>query len=149
MTAVNGTAKFAPFAFAPTTAIAPPPYYNKAAGEKEGMHYVRFGTTGAVVSRICLGLMSYAHVNPGEPLPRGWTIPQKEAEPFIQQALDAGITFYDTVSHLLTSPSRPLSSTLSIGSLPCAALCLCPVCCCCCRLRSTPTDALSCSSATC
>ena len=62
------------------------------------MHYVRFGTAGAVVSCICLGLMSYAHVEQGEPLPCGWTITQRDAEPFVKQALDAGITFFDTVS---------------------------------------------------
>jgi hypothetical protein len=106
--ATANSAKFAPFAFASTTAINPPPYYNKAAGDKDGMHYIRFGTTGAVVSRICLGLMSYAHVNEGEPLPRGWTIPQHDAEQYVQQALEAGITFYDTVSSPLVLP-LPLS----------------------------------------
>jgi hypothetical protein len=111
MSAANGP-KFAPFAFASTTDITPPPYYNKPAGEKNGMHYVRFGTTGAVVSRICLGLMSYAQVNPGEALPRPWTIAQQEAEPFIQQALDAGITFYDTVSLMPAASLSPLSVLL-------------------------------------
>ena len=97
MSTTDGT-RFPPFAFAPTTAIHPPSYYNLSAGEVGGMRYVRFGTTGAVVSRICLGLMSYAHVNPGEPLPRAWTIAQQDAEAYIKQALEAGINFYDTVS---------------------------------------------------
>ena len=48
--------------FASTTAQNPPPYYNKPASvdPATGMHYMRLGNTGAVVSRICLGLMTYS-----------------------------------------------------------------------------------------
>ena len=37
------------------TGFVPPPYYNKAAFERDGMQYVRLGSTGAVVSRQPFG----------------------------------------------------------------------------------------------
>jgi aryl-alcohol dehydrogenase-like predicted oxidoreductase len=55
------------------------------------MEYVRFGTTGIRVSRICLGCMSY-----GLKSSRAWAIAEKEAEPYYKAALDAGINFFDT-----------------------------------------------------
>ncbi|MGC1210920.1 MAG: aldo/keto reductase [Micromonospora sp.] len=59
------------------------------------MEYVRFGSTGLEVSRLCLGCMSY-----GEPA-RGthpWTLPEEESRPFIKQALELGVTFFDTAN---------------------------------------------------
>ena len=81
---------------APTTALAPPPHYNKDAGTRHGMAYVRLGNTGAVVSRVCLGVMLLAHLKPEDtpmlPFLRG----QEEGEAIVRQALDAGVTFFDT-----------------------------------------------------
>ena len=51
-----------PQMFASTTAQNPPPYYNKPATVMQSsgaMQYMRLGQSGVVVSRICLGLMSY------------------------------------------------------------------------------------------
>lgn len=82
-----------------TTAINPPPYYNKPfqyGDEFPGMQYVRLGQTGVVVSRICLGLMTFAQMKPGEAKMAEWIIPHEEAEPFFKQALDAGINFFNT-----------------------------------------------------
>src|SRR5690349_23577497 len=59
------------------------------------MEYTRLGATGLEVSRICLGCMSY-----GEPA-RGnheWSLPENASRPLIRQALDAGITFFDTAN---------------------------------------------------
>lgn len=59
------------------------------------MQYVRFGTTGMQVSRLCLGCMTY-----GEPA-RGnhpWTLDEEKSRPLIRQALEAGITFLDTAN---------------------------------------------------
>ncbi|OZI32650.1 alcohol dehydrogenase [Bordetella genomosp. 1] len=59
------------------------------------MQYVNLGSTGLKVSRLCLGCMTY-----GEPL-RGkhpWTIGEAESRPFLRQALDAGINFFDTAN---------------------------------------------------
>ena len=55
------------------------------------MDYVRLGTTGLKVSRICLGMMSY-----GTPKWRDWVLDEDESRPLIQRALDLGINFFDT-----------------------------------------------------
>jgi aryl-alcohol dehydrogenase (NADP+) len=55
------------------------------------MDYVRLGSTGLRVSRICLGAMSY-----GDPAWRRWVLPEEPSRPFIKRALDQGITFFDT-----------------------------------------------------
>ena len=80
--------------YATTTAQNPPPFYNKSAGvdAATGMHYTRLGQTGAVVSRVCLGLMSYTDSTPMF----HWMMNTEQSESFVKQALDAGITFFDT-----------------------------------------------------
>jgi aryl-alcohol dehydrogenase-like predicted oxidoreductase len=55
------------------------------------MQYVRFGTTGIKVSRICLGCMTY-----GVKSSRAWALEEKDAEPYYKAALEAGINFFDT-----------------------------------------------------
>ncbi len=55
------------------------------------MEYVKFGNTGMKVSRLCLGMMSY-----GSKKWRDWVLEEKEARPFVQRALEAGINFFDT-----------------------------------------------------
>lgn len=56
------------------------------------MDYVRFGSTGLKVSRICLGCMSY-----GGPTERWqWALDEEHSRPFIQRALELGINFFDT-----------------------------------------------------
>src|SRR5438132_10238889 len=56
------------------------------------MEYVRFGSTGLKVSRICLGCMSYGR--PTERWP--WALDEEQSRPFIQRALELGINFFDT-----------------------------------------------------
>ncbi|NUS08349.1 MAG: aldo/keto reductase [Nonomuraea sp.] len=55
------------------------------------MDYMRLGTTGLMVSRICLGLMSY-----GDPARQDWALTEEQSEPIIRRAADAGVTFFDT-----------------------------------------------------
>ena len=57
------------------------------------MEYVRFGSTGLQVSRICLGCMTYGVPERGT---HPWTLPEEQSRPFIQRALELGITFFDT-----------------------------------------------------
>jgi aryl-alcohol dehydrogenase-like predicted oxidoreductase len=59
------------------------------------MDYLKFGSTGLEVSRICLGAMSYGIPERGTHL---WTLPEAESRPFIQQALELGINFFDTAN---------------------------------------------------
>jgi aryl-alcohol dehydrogenase (NADP+) len=55
------------------------------------MDYVNFGSTGLKVSRLCLGCMTY-----GASSWRDWVLNEDESRPFIREALDAGINFFDT-----------------------------------------------------
>src|SRR5580765_4007160 len=55
------------------------------------MDYVRLGSTGLKVSRLCLGCMTY-----GSKKWRPWVHEEDEARPFFRRALEAGITFFDT-----------------------------------------------------
>jgi aryl-alcohol dehydrogenase-like predicted oxidoreductase len=57
------------------------------------MKYVKLGTTGLEVSRICLGCMSYGDPSRGAP---PWSLDEAASRPFIQAALEAGINFFDT-----------------------------------------------------
>jgi aryl-alcohol dehydrogenase-like predicted oxidoreductase len=56
------------------------------------MEHVRLGGTGLHVSRICLGMMSYASGAGGRP----WTLDEAAAEPIVRRAVEGGITFFDT-----------------------------------------------------
>ena len=64
------------------------------------MDYVNLGRTGLKVSRICLGCMTYGAPASGAPLPgrHAWTLDEAESQPFFRQALDLGITFFDTAN---------------------------------------------------
>jgi 1-deoxyxylulose-5-phosphate synthase len=60
------------------------------------MEYVRLGTTGLKVSRLALGCMSYG--DPTTPGAHEWALREDEAQPFFRQAVDLGITFWDTAN---------------------------------------------------
>jgi aryl-alcohol dehydrogenase-like predicted oxidoreductase len=64
------------------------------------MDYVSLGKTGMKVSRICLGCMTYGSPATGELKPgrQAWALNEEESRPFFQQALDAGINFFDTAN---------------------------------------------------
>jgi aryl-alcohol dehydrogenase-like predicted oxidoreductase len=57
------------------------------------VEYVRLGGTGLEVSAVVLGCMSYGTPERGN---HAWTLPEEESRPFIRQALEAGITTFDT-----------------------------------------------------
>lgn len=59
------------------------------------MDYVKLGRTGLDVSRLCLGCMSYGAPERGT---HPWSLPEEESRPFIQKALESGITFFDTAN---------------------------------------------------
>jgi 1-deoxyxylulose-5-phosphate synthase len=56
------------------------------------MEYLRLGSTGLKVSRICLGCMSYGL--PGEG--NQWVLNEEQSRPYIKRALEAGVNFFDT-----------------------------------------------------
>jgi aryl-alcohol dehydrogenase-like predicted oxidoreductase len=55
------------------------------------MQYVRLGTTGLQVSRVCLGTMTF-----GSPAWRPWILDEAASRPLIRHAVDLGINFFDT-----------------------------------------------------
>ena len=55
------------------------------------MEYIRLGSAGLKVSRLCLGTMTY-----GSKQWREWVLEEEEARPFIRRALELGINFFDT-----------------------------------------------------
>jgi aryl-alcohol dehydrogenase (NADP+) len=55
------------------------------------MEYVRLGSTGVKVSRLCLGVMTY-----GDPAWRPWILSEAAGRPYIKRALEHGINFFDT-----------------------------------------------------
>jgi aryl-alcohol dehydrogenase-like predicted oxidoreductase len=57
------------------------------------MQYVNLGTTGLKVSRLCLGTMTY-----GTPEWRPWILSEDDSRPFIREALESGINFFDTAN---------------------------------------------------
>jgi aryl-alcohol dehydrogenase-like predicted oxidoreductase len=59
------------------------------------MQYRKLGRTGLDVSRIALGCMSYGDPGAGN---HEWTLDDEASRPFIRQALDAGINFFDTAN---------------------------------------------------
>jgi len=64
------------------------------------MEYVNLGKTGLKVSRITLGCMSYGEPAVGEPKNGRhlWTLNEADSQPFLKQALDLGINFFDTAN---------------------------------------------------
>ncbi len=73
------------------------------------MEYVRLGSSGLKVSRICLGMMSY-----GDPSHRAWVLDEAAAEPIVRRAAEAGVTFFDTADMY----SRGVSEEITGRVLP-------------------------------
>ncbi|MET7745580.1 aldo/keto reductase [Streptomyces sp. NPDC005385] len=60
------------------------------------MEYVRLGATGLKVSQLALGCMSYG--DPTVPGAHPWALTDDKAAPFYRQAIELGITFWDTAN---------------------------------------------------
>jgi aryl-alcohol dehydrogenase-like predicted oxidoreductase len=75
------------------------------------MRYVRLGSTGLKVSRICLGMMSY-----GSSSWRQWVLDEADAEPIVRRAVEAGITFFDTADMYSLGASEEVTGRL-LGKL--------------------------------
>src|SRR5688500_10672798 len=59
------------------------------------MEYRRLGNSGLRVSRLALGCMSFGDTSRGF---SEWSLGDEEAQPFFQQAVELGITFWDTAN---------------------------------------------------
>jgi 1-deoxyxylulose-5-phosphate synthase len=73
------------------------------------MKYVRLGSTGLEVSRLCLGCMSYGDPGRGNHI---WTLPLDQARPLIRAALEAGINFFDTANGYSGGTSEEILGTV-------------------------------------
>jgi aryl-alcohol dehydrogenase (NADP+) len=62
------------------------------------------GSTGTIVSRICLGMMTY-----GSKSSREWALEEAEARPLIKKAVDLGFTFFDTADVYSTGVSEEIT----------------------------------------
>ncbi|MEX5634914.1 aldo/keto reductase [Parafrankia sp. FMc2] len=59
------------------------------------MEYVKLGSTGLEVSRVCLGCMSYGTPGKGT---HPWSLDEEASRPFFQRAVESGVTFFDTAN---------------------------------------------------
>ncbi len=59
------------------------------------MQYARLGRTGLRVSRIGLGCMSFGDPNSGL---HTWTLDEEASQPLFRQAVELGVTFWDTAN---------------------------------------------------
>src|SRR5829696_726667 len=60
------------------------------------MDHVRLGRTGLKVSRLALGCMSYGDTTTANA--HTWALDDDDAQPFFRQAVELGITFWDTAN---------------------------------------------------
>lgn len=67
------------------------------------MNYVRLGSTGLKVSRLCLGGMGY-----GSKAWREWVLSEPESRPLIKRALELGINFFDTADQYSDGASEEI-----------------------------------------
>ncbi len=68
------------------------------------MDFVRLGTTGVKVSRLCLGMMTY-----GSPQWREWVLDEEASKPLIRRAVEAGINFFDTADMYSVGASEEIT----------------------------------------
>ncbi len=72
------------------------------------MEYNHLGKSGLMVSRLCLGMMTY-----GSSKWRKWVLDEDQALPFVKRALEAGINFFDTAdAYSLGASEEVLGNTL-------------------------------------
>jgi aryl-alcohol dehydrogenase-like predicted oxidoreductase len=71
------------------------------------MEYVRLGSSGLKVSRICLGMMSY-----GDPSWREWMLDEDGAEPIVRRGVELGVTFFDTADVYSMGVSEQITGRL-------------------------------------
>ncbi len=79
------------------------------------MEYVQLGKTGVQVSQLCFGCMSYG--KPGWKV-HPWVLNETDSKPFLHEALDAGINFYDTANYYSTGVSEEILGNVLLPAKP-------------------------------
>lgn len=77
------------------------------------MQYVRLGATGLVVSRICLGTLTF-----GTPAWRPWVLDEAGARPVFRRAVELGINFFDTADTYAGGASERVTGRLLAEMFP-------------------------------
>ncbi len=70
------------------------------------MQYTRLGQTGLIVSRLCLGCMSFGDAARSR---HTWVIPEDESRAIIRSALESGINFFDTANEYAGGSSEEIT----------------------------------------
>jgi aryl-alcohol dehydrogenase-like predicted oxidoreductase len=73
------------------------------------MDTLRLGTSGLEVSRVILGCMSYGDPGKGS---HAWSLGLDESRPFFRQAIEAGITTFDTANVYSLGSSEEITGKL-------------------------------------
>jgi len=73
------------------------------------MNTLRLGASGLEISRIILGCMSYGEPGLGN---HAWSLGLDESRPFFKQAIEAGITTFDTANVYSLGSSEEITGTL-------------------------------------
>ena len=77
------------------------------------MQYVRLGATGLVVSRICLGTLTF-----GSPAWRPWILDEAASRPVFRRAVESGINFFDTADTYSGGESEVVTGRLLAEMFP-------------------------------
>ncbi|NEM91633.1 aldo/keto reductase [Galbitalea soli] len=73
------------------------------------MRHIRLGNSGLEVSAVILGCMSYGDPTRGA---HAWSVGLDESRPFFRQAIEAGITTFDTANVYSLGSSEEITGTL-------------------------------------
>ncbi|MBX3260539.1 MAG: aldo/keto reductase [Labilithrix sp.] len=73
------------------------------------MEYVKLGSTGLDVSRLCLGCMTFGEPGAGT---HPWTLGEAESRPIFQRAVEHGINFFDTANSYSAGTSERIVGKL-------------------------------------
>ena len=73
------------------------------------MKHTNLGSSGLRVSRLVLGCMSYGEPGLGG---HGWSLPEEASRPFFREAVEAGITTFDTANVYSLGSSEEITGRL-------------------------------------
>jgi aryl-alcohol dehydrogenase-like predicted oxidoreductase len=79
------------------------------------MDYTTLGSSGLKISRIALGCMSFGDTSRGF---NQWALGDKAAEPVFRQAVELGITFWDTANACYPKEHPCLASSAGRSTRP-------------------------------
>ncbi|MFG0409888.1 aldo/keto reductase [Pseudomonas sp. FYR_11] len=73
------------------------------------MQYVKLGSTGLDISRLCLGCMTFGEPDAGT---HPWTLGEEASRPIIRHAVEQGINFFDTANSYSAGTSEVIVGKL-------------------------------------